>query len=122
MSCHDAHARVLSGAHALTRAPPHPAGPAFKAYEAKRSLWSSTEAYANPGPLQFKGPCADDVTLTLAASRHDYLRRLRACRERVERLRSLIVAGVSDSVLDAALSGVTSLSDMLELLVRKDQA
>lgn len=97
-------------------------GPAFKVYDAKRGVWASSEQYANPGPIQFKGPCADDITLSLTASRHDYLRRLRSCRDRVEKLRGLIVAGVSDSVLDAALSGVTALSDMLELLVRKDTA
>lgn len=97
-------------------------GPAFKIYEAKRATWAAQELYTNPGPIQFRGPCADDITMTLTASRHDYLRRLRSCRERVEKLRALIVAGVSDSVLDAALSGVTALGDMIELLVRKDSA
>lgn len=41
-------------------------GAPFKAFSSQRDSWRLTDDYRTPGPAQFWGPVADDVTLSLA--------------------------------------------------------
>lgn len=42
-------------------------GEPFKLFAANRHSWRTSDQYRNPGPIQFSGPGADDVTLTMRA-------------------------------------------------------
>lgn len=105
---------VQLGLRVLESAQVDVAGPVFRAYEAVRADWVASEVYTNPGPIQFEGACADDVTMTLTTACGDYLRRVRIFRERVARLSSFVEAGVPDAALDTALAGINALVGALE--------
>ena len=40
-------------------------GKPFQAFAERRTAWRLRTSYASPGPIQFAGPCADAVTMTL---------------------------------------------------------
>ena len=42
-------------------------GAAFRAFRAASAAWCTGDKYANPGPVQFGGPCAGLCTMTLEA-------------------------------------------------------
>lgn len=45
-------------------------GTAFKIFAAQRTSWKLQDDYRGPGPIQYWGPSADDVTMTLASEEH----------------------------------------------------
>ncbi len=47
-------------------------GAAFETFKAQRKSWMLSDDYRGPGPIQYWGPSADDVTMTLASeARHN---------------------------------------------------
>jgi len=83
--------------------------------------WSHEELYANPGPIQFSGKTADTCSVTLSLDKHNYLERIMALRTKLDGVRELCKPGVSEAVLDSALTGVTSLLHILETIKRREQ-
>ena len=78
--------------------------------------WLHADAYSNPGPVQFVGPAADDVTATLGAERHDHWERIAALRAQLDAVRDICRPGVQEGLLDAALTGVSSLAHILKVI------
>lgn len=74
----------------------------------------------NPGPIQYEGPGADDVALSLAADTHDYVQRIDRLRAALEAIRDVCRPGVSDGVLDAALTGATSLAHIIAVMKERE--
>lgn len=91
-------------------------GAPFKLLKRFIGSWGPAELYRNPGPIQFEGPGSDAVALSLAADTHDYVSRIDRLRAALESIREVCRPGVSDSLLDAALTGVTSLSHILSVM------
>lgn len=82
--------------------------------------WRLAELYGNPGPIQFSGETAAAITTTLACERHDYMARIATLREKLEAVREVCRPGVSDALLDAALSGVVSLAHILTVMRERE--
>ena len=105
----------------LGSAPVDLASGPFQALKDSAADWLAHERYANPGPIQFTGPAAADVTLTLSRSRNDYITRITALRADTAKVLALCRPGVRDAMLDAALTGVGSLVKILELLKEREE-
>ena len=88
----------------------------FGTLQARSAVWVKEDHYSNPGPIQFHGPVADVVTATLALERHDYMERIVRLRSAVDEVLEICRPGVSDSILDAAITGVGSLRNILTSL------
>jgi pyrophosphate--fructose-6-phosphate 1-phosphotransferase len=96
------------------------AGPA-KALRANKDTWAMEEHYENPGPIQFEGAVAADTrTATLRTERHDYLERIGSLTATLTAIREACRPGVSDSMLDAALTGIKSLEQMLAIMQERE--
>ena len=95
-------------------------GSPFKLLKRFVAGWGLAELYRNPGPIQFEGPGANDVALSLAADTHDYVSRIDSLRAALEAIRSVCRPGVSDGILDAALTGATSLAHILSVMKERE--
>ncbi|XP_039116361.1 pyrophosphate--fructose 6-phosphate 1-phosphotransferase subunit alpha [Dioscorea cayenensis subsp. rotundata] len=74
------------------------------------------DIYRNPGPLQFEGPGADAKTFTLTADDQDYMGRIKLLQEYLEKVRSIVKPGCSQEILKAALSAMSSVTDVLTVM------
>jgi pyrophosphate--fructose-6-phosphate 1-phosphotransferase len=95
-------------------------GGPFMKLQSLLPAWRMQELYSNPGPIQFEGPTANDITLSLMNERHDYLPRILELRKLLDHVNRLCLPGVSESLLDAALTGVTSLSHILNVIKSRE--
>ena len=82
--------------------------------------WLDRDVYSNPGPIQFHGPSADDVTFTLSSSQNDYMERIASLRAKLADVLDICRPGVSDGLLDAALTGMTSLTRILAVMKERE--
>jgi hypothetical protein len=48
--------------------------PSYQELEAKRRAWGCADLYENPGPVQYAGPCAETIPITLQLESFDYLK------------------------------------------------
>ncbi|XP_020583951.1 pyrophosphate--fructose 6-phosphate 1-phosphotransferase subunit alpha [Phalaenopsis equestris] len=90
-----------------------------KAYELLRSNASSflmNDLYRNPGPLQFDGPGADAKTFTLSVEDQDYMGRIKLLQEYLDKVKKIVKPGCSQEVLKAALSAMSSVTDVLSVI------
>lgn len=113
---------AAGGRPAVESAPVDLHSPAFRAFAARRAGWAAGEAYVNPGPIQFYGPCADDVTATLAGARHDYAGGVRAAVGAAHRAVAALRDGVPDDELERAAAELGALADRLEAAARAARA
>ncbi|GJX58596.1 hypothetical protein Tco_0289986 [Tanacetum coccineum] len=70
----------------------------------------------NPGPLQFDGPGADSRVLSLCVEDLDYMGRIKKLNEYHEKLRAMVKPGCSQDVVKAALSAMSSVTDILSVM------
>jgi diphosphate-dependent phosphofructokinase len=92
----------------------------FKLLKQLVSTWALAELYRNPGPIQYAGVGADDVTLSLRHDNSDYLVRIERLRAALDACRDVCRPGVSDSILDAALTGAESLAHILSVMRERE--
>ncbi|CAN1315775.1 Pyrophosphate--fructose 6-phosphate 1-phosphotransferase subunit alpha [Linum perenne] len=71
------------------------------------------KAYENPGPLQYDGPGADAKAVSLCVEDQDYMGRIKALREYLDKVRTIVKPGCSPEVLKAALSVMASVTEVL---------
>ncbi|CAI0374891.1 unnamed protein product [Linum tenue] len=71
------------------------------------------DLYRNPGPLQFDGPGADAKAVTLCVEDQDYMGRIKALQEYLDKVRTIVKPGCSPEVLKAALSVMASVTEVL---------
>ncbi|GJZ07934.1 hypothetical protein Tco_0542217 [Tanacetum coccineum] len=74
------------------------------------------DIYRNPGPLQFDGPGADSRVLSLCVEDLDYMGRIKKLNEYLEKVRAMVKPGCSQDVVKAALSAMSSVTDILSVM------
>ncbi|XP_068647417.1 pyrophosphate--fructose 6-phosphate 1-phosphotransferase subunit alpha [Aristolochia californica] len=90
-----------------------------KAYELLRQNATKLlmdDVYRNPGPLQFEGPGADIKAVTLSVEDQDYMGRIKKLQEYLDKVKSIVKPGCSQDVLKAALSAMSSVTDILTVM------
>ncbi|KAL3505528.1 hypothetical protein ACH5RR_035369 [Cinchona calisaya] len=90
-----------------------------KAYELLRqnaTKFLIDDVYRNPGPLQFDGPGADAKAVTLCVEDQDYMGRIKQLQEYLDKVRTIVKPGCSQDVLKAALSAMSSVTDILSVM------
>ncbi|GKB28662.1 hypothetical protein Tco_0868063, partial [Tanacetum coccineum] len=74
------------------------------------------DIYRNPVPLQFDGPEADSRVLSLYVEDLDYMGRIKKLNEYLEKVRAMVKPGCSQDVVKAALSAMSSVTDILSVM------
>ncbi|KAK4484015.1 hypothetical protein RD792_011228 [Penstemon davidsonii] len=90
-----------------------------KAYDLLRqngSKFLMDDVYRNPGPLQFDGPGADAKAVTLCVEDQDYMGRIKSLNEHLDKVRAIVKPGCSQDVLKAALSAMSSVTEILSVM------
>lgn len=95
-------------------------GGAFKTYLKHAHAWAQGEEFLNPGPIQFSGPVADLVPRTVCFDRSDYLHRMGVVRRSLHVVSEACRPGASEDVVDASLSSLHALQDMLAILKHRE--
>ncbi|KAJ0987126.1 hypothetical protein J5N97_005482 [Dioscorea zingiberensis] len=91
-------------------------GKAYELFRNNASKFLMDDIYRNPGPLQFEGPGADAKALTLCAEDQDYMGRIKLLQEYLDKVRSIVKPGCSQEILKAALSAMSSVTDVLTVM------
>ncbi|CAL1353603.1 unnamed protein product [Linum trigynum] len=84
-----------------------------KAYGQNVVRFLLDDLYRNPGPLQFDGRGADAKAVTLCVEDQDYMGRIKALQEYLDKVRTIVKPGCSSEVLKAALSVMASVTAVL---------
>lgn len=94
---------------------------AFNKFSTEREKWRIEDCYRNPGPLQFEGSAGDTLGELLTAD-HARTEEQRAEVVRlIERLQQAVSGGnASHGVLETAVSGLTSLNDIIGVVARSE--
>ncbi|KAK4744423.1 hypothetical protein SAY87_010735 [Trapa incisa] len=90
-----------------------------KAYELLRQNareFLVNDVYRNPGPLQFDGPGADSKPVSLCVEDQDYMGRIKEFQVYLDKVRTIVKPGCSQEVLKAALSIMSSVTDVLSVM------
>ncbi|CAK7345956.1 unnamed protein product [Dovyalis caffra] len=109
------------GASSIGKPAIHPATVDLKgkAYELLRQnagrFWME-DLYRNPGPLQFDGPGSDSKAVSLCVEDQDYMGRIKKLQEYLDKVRNIVKPGCSQDVLKAALSVMSSVTDVLSVM------
>ncbi|KAG8377189.1 hypothetical protein BUALT_Bualt08G0002300 [Buddleja alternifolia] len=109
------------GASSLGKPAVHPAtvdlkGKAYGLLRQNATKFLMDDVYRNPGPLQFDGPGADAKAVTLCVEDQDYMGRIKKLNEYLDKVRSIVKPGCSQDVLKAALSAMSSVTDILSVM------
>jgi diphosphate-dependent phosphofructokinase len=88
----------------------------YRKFAENKHLWSVQDLYENPGPLQFHGPTADEITHTLQLESFDYLTRIQSLYRALQDITVQCRPGCSSTVLQIATTNLTALTDILQLV------
>jgi pyrophosphate--fructose-6-phosphate 1-phosphotransferase len=110
-----------NGASSIGKPAVHPAivdlkGKSYELLRQNATKFLLDDVYRNPGPLQFDGPGADSKAVTLCVEDQDYMGRIKELQEYLDKVRTIVKPGCSQDVLKAALSAMSSLTDILSLM------
>ncbi|CAK9183448.1 unnamed protein product [Ilex paraguariensis] len=99
----------------------HPAtvdlkGKAYKQLRQNATNFLMDDVYRNPGPLQFDGPGAEAKAVTLCIEDQDYMGRIKALQEYLDKVRTMVKLGCSEDVLKAALSAMAAATNILSTM------
>jgi len=104
--------------------PPTPvdlASSAFLQFQDLRVDWRVGDCYRNPGPLQFSGVTADLLGRLLVADHAKTEVQRKEVAELLDHLREQVLGSqCPPGVLDAAVTGLTSLADILHVVQRSE--
>nr|GMD25975.1 pyrophosphate--fructose 6-phosphate 1-phosphotransferase subunit alpha [Ipomoea batatas] len=109
------------GAESIGKPTLHPAavdlkGKAYEVLRQNAGKFLMDDVYRNPGPLQFDGPGADTKAVSLCVEDQDYMGRIKQLQEYLEKVRTIVKPGCSQDVLKAALSAMSSVTEILSVL------
>lgn len=93
-----------------------------KAYELLRqngTRFLMEDIYRNPGPLQFDGPGSDAKAVSLCVEDQDYMGRIKRLQEYLDEVRAIVKPGCSQDILKAALSAMSSVTDILTVIAAR---
>ncbi|PKA60658.1 Pyrophosphate--fructose 6-phosphate 1-phosphotransferase subunit alpha [Apostasia shenzhenica] len=82
--------------------------------DAERFL--TDDLYANPGPLQYKGPGSDSKTISLLVEDQDYMGKVKELQAYIDKVKKIVKPGCSQEVLKVALSSMASVVDILSVM------
>nr|XP_043618150.1 pyrophosphate--fructose 6-phosphate 1-phosphotransferase subunit alpha [Erigeron canadensis] len=110
-----------SGATTLGKPVVHPAtvdlrGKVYELLRQNATRFLMEDIYRNPGPLQFEGPGADSKAVSLCVEDLDYMGRIKELNDYLEKVRTIVKPGCSQDVLKAALSAMSSVTDILSVM------
>merc|ERR1719341_1742140 len=92
---------------------------AFTRFSSERMKWRIEDCYRNPGPLQFQGHAGDSLGEMLVADHAKRERQREEVTRLLSKLKSAVFSGlVQPGVLEAAVSGLTSLNEIIEVVAR----
>ncbi|KAL9395330.1 hypothetical protein Peur_009583 [Populus x canadensis] len=109
------------GASSIGKPAIHPAtvdlkGKAYELLRVNAGRFLMEDLYRNPGPLQFDGPGADSKAVSLSVEDADYMGRIKKLQEYLDKVRNIVKPGCSQDVLKAALSVMSSVTDVLSVM------
>ncbi|KAL9225692.1 hypothetical protein vseg_001586 [Gypsophila vaccaria] len=109
------------GTFAIGKPAIHPAtvdlkGKAYELLRQNAARFLMEDIYRNPGPLQFDGPGADAKAVSLCVEDQDYMGRIKQLQVYLDKVRSIVKPGCSQDVLKAALSAMSSVTEILSLM------
>ena len=90
--------------------------PSYLAFAEGKAAWSVEDMYENPGPVQFSGPTADDISHTLQLESFDYLTHIQSLYAALQDITAQCRPGCSSTVLKIATSSLTALTDILSMV------
>ncbi|KVI07575.1 Phosphofructokinase domain-containing protein [Cynara cardunculus var. scolymus] len=110
-----------SGSTTLGKPVVHPAtvdlrGKVYELLRQNATRFLMDDVYRNPGPLQFDGPGADSKAVSLCVEDLDYMGRIKELNEYLDKVRTIVKPGCSQDVLKAALSAMSSVTDILSVM------
>ncbi|XP_024990236.1 pyrophosphate--fructose 6-phosphate 1-phosphotransferase subunit alpha-like [Cynara cardunculus var. scolymus] len=110
-----------SGAMMIGKPAVHPAtvdvrGKVYELLRKNANKFLMDDVYRNPGPLQFDGPGADSRTVSLYIEDLDYMGRIKELNVYLDKVRSIVKPGCSQDILRAALSAMSSVTDILSVM------
>ncbi|KAH8514927.1 hypothetical protein H0E87_003688 [Populus deltoides] len=109
------------GASSIGKPAIHPAtvdlkGKAYELLRVNAGRFLMEDLYRNPGPLQFDGPGADSKAVSLCVEDADYMGRIKKLQEYLDKVRNIVKPGCSQDVLKAALSVMSSVTEVLSVM------
>ncbi|KAJ6731244.1 PYROPHOSPHATE--FRUCTOSE 6-PHOSPHATE 1-PHOSPHOTRANSFERASE [Salix viminalis] len=109
------------GASSIGKPAIHPAtvdlkGKAYELLRVNAGKFLMEDLYRNPGPLQFDGPGADSKAVSLCVEDQDYMGRIKKLQEYLDKVRNIVKPGCSQDVLKAALSVMSSVTEVLSVM------
>lgn len=87
--------------------------PSYLELEANRKQWACTDMYENPGPVQYSGPCADTIPMTLQLESFDYLKDIEALQIALDDIREACRPGCEATVLHVATKNLEALKEII---------
>lgn len=94
---------------------------AFKEFCAKRETWRIEDCYRNPGPLQFTGSAGNCLGELLTADHAKTEEQRAEVARLIEKLQRAVFAGnVQPGVLETAVSGLSSLNEIIQVVQRTE--
>eukprot|EP00747_Dinoflagellata_sp_TGD_P110834 gnl/TRDRNA2_/TRDRNA2_171080_c3_seq2.p1 gnl/TRDRNA2_/TRDRNA2_171080_c3~~gnl/TRDRNA2_/TRDRNA2_171080_c3_seq2.p1 ORF type:complete len:1010 (+),score=212.84 gnl/TRDRNA2_/TRDRNA2_171080_c3_seq2:273-3032(+) len=99
-----------------------PASHAFQVYAKRRTTWQLDDCYRNPGPLQFMGPTSEMIGQVLKENHETVERKRQQVDDLLSALREQLLGSskAMPSVLDVAVSGLQSLTDVIQVVSRTE--
>lgn len=88
----------------------------YRKFAEQKSQWALQDMYENPGPVQFQGPTADEITHTLQLESFDYLTKIQSLYSALQDITVQCRPGCSATVLQIATTNLTALTDILRLV------
>ncbi|CAH1430924.1 unnamed protein product [Lactuca virosa] len=110
-----------SGSITIGRPVVHPAivdlrGKVYEVLRQNATKFLMDDVYRNPGPLQYDGPGAESRTVSLCIEDLDYMGRIKELNVYLDKVRSIVKPGCSQDILKAALSAMSSVTDILSVM------
>ncbi|KAK4753378.1 hypothetical protein SAY87_022176 [Trapa incisa] len=91
-------------------------GRAYELLRQNATRFLLDDIYRNPGPLQYDGPGADSKPISLCVEDQDYMGRIKELQVYLDKIRTIVKPGCSQEVLKAALSIMSSVTDVLSVM------
>merc|ERR1711879_878076 len=94
---------------------------AFNKFTMERQKWRINDCYRNPGPLQFEGSAGYTLGELLSANQAQTEEQRAEIARLLEQLQKAVLGGrVTPGVLQTAVSGLSSLTEIIEVVARTE--
>jgi len=104
------------GKPAVHRAKVDLKGKPYELLTQNASAWLMEDLYRNPGPIQFSGPGANLMTMTLAVEDNDYIGKMQELCAYLDKVKEIVKPGCAGELLKAALCSMASITEILTVM------